>query len=290
MKDKVSIIVPAYNQSSYLQETLQSIHYQTYGSWECIIINDGSTDNTENVALTWCERDNRFVYNYQENQGLSAARNKGLKLASGDFIQFLDADDLIEENRLNICFELIRSYNLDGIVSNFMVLDDNSRLIPPFCDLKAEYLDYKSILLDWDSKFSIPIHCGLFKKDLFENFLFPVSLNAKEDWIMWIYLFQNKPRFEFVDKPLAIYRKNSQGMTKDWARMLRERLNALLYLERVVDNEDFIILVKELAIQNTEDLIKIKTSYLNLKNSRSNKIIEILKNSPLVMIYKWIKN
>ena len=196
----------------------------------------------------------------------------------------------VEENRLNICFELIRSYNLDGIVSNFMVLDDNSRLIPPFCDLKAEYLDYKSILLDWDSKFSIPIHCGLFKKDLFENFLFPVSLNAKEDWIMWIYLFQNKPRFEFVDKPLAIYRKNSQGMTKDWARMLRERLNALLYLERVVDNEDFIILVKELAIQNTEDLIKIKTSYLNLKNSRSNKIIEILKNSPLVMIYKWIKN
>lgn len=290
MKDKVSIIVPAYNQCSYLQETLQSIHNQTYESWECIIINDGSTDDTENVALTWCQRDNRFVYHYQENQGLSAARNKGLKLASGDFIQFLDADDLIEENKLKICFDLIKSHSLDGIVSNFITLDYNFQLTPPFCDLKADYLDYKTILLNWDSKFSIPIHCGLFKKDLFENFLFPVSLKAKEDWIMWIHLFQNKSRFEFVDRPLAIYRKNSQGMTKDWARMLRERLNALLYLENSVDNENFIILIKELAIQNTEALIKIRTSYFNLKNSRSNKIMEVLKSTPLQSIYNWFKN
>lgn len=285
-----SIVVPCYNQGSYLDDCLNSIFQQTFENWECLIIDDGSNDNSKIIANKWCRQDSRFNYLHQNNQGLSAARNKGLILASGDFIQFLDADDLIEENKLKICFDLIKSHSLDGIVSNFVTLDYNFQLTPPFCDLKAEYLDYESILLDWDSKFSIPIHCGLFKKDLFEDFSFPVSLKAKEDWIMWIYLFQNKPKFEFVDKPLAIYRKNSQGMTKDWARMLRERLKALLYLENLVDNENFIILIKELAIQNTEALIKIRKSYFNLKNSRSNKIMEVLKSTPLQSIYNWFKN
>ena len=290
MKDKVSIIIPAFNQGSYLNETLKSIYHQTFENWECIIINDGSTDNTQDIALMWCDKDARFIYEFQVNQGLSAARNLGLKLASGDFIQFLDSDDLIEKNRLKICFDLIKSRDLDGIVSNFIMLDSDAQLTSPFCDLKAEYLDYKSILLDWDSKFSIPIHCGLFKKVLFTNFLFPISLKAKEDWIMWICLFQKKPKFKFVDKPLSIYRKNNQGMTKDLVSMKRERLNAVLYLENSIESEYFLDLLKMTAIQNTNDLIKIKSSYLNLKNSRGNRLLEAVKKTSAASIYRWFKS
>ena len=290
MKDKVSIIVPAFNQGSYLHKTLESIYNQTFENWECLIINDGSSDNTEDIALEWCDKDARFIYEFQVNQGLSTARNKGLKLASGDFIQFLDSDDLIDKNRLNICFELIKSGDLDGIVSNFIMLDNDSQLTAPFCHLKAEYLIYKSILFDWDSKFSIPIHCGLFKRVLFTNFLFPISLKAKEDWIMWIYLFQNIPKFQFVDKPLAIYRKNTHGMTKDWVRMKREQLNALLYLENSIETEDFLELLKMTAIKNTDDLIKIKSSYLNLKNSRVNRLLEAATKTSVTSIYRWFKS
>lgn len=92
---KVSIIIPCYNQAQYLHEVLDSVLGLGYQIWECIIVNDGSLDNTEEVAKHFCEKDNRFKYIYKENGGVSAARNTGIKSSSGEFILPLDADDLI---------------------------------------------------------------------------------------------------------------------------------------------------------------------------------------------------
>lgn len=92
---KVSIIIPCFNQSQYLPETLDSILAQTYNDWECIIVNDGSPDNTEEVAKEYCDKDKRFKYVYQENQGPATARNNGIKSSSGEYILPLDSDDLI---------------------------------------------------------------------------------------------------------------------------------------------------------------------------------------------------
>lgn len=94
----VSIIVPCCNQAQYLDDALQSVLGQTYANWECIIVNDGSSDNTEEVAKKWVERDSRFIYLYKENGGLSRARNAGINIAEGEFILPLDADDRIAIN------------------------------------------------------------------------------------------------------------------------------------------------------------------------------------------------
>lgn len=94
---KVSVIVPCYNQAKYLPETLDSVLKQTYADWECIIVNDGSPDNTEEIAKNYCEKDIRFKYLYQENQGPAAARNNGIKESLGDYILPLDSDDIIQE-------------------------------------------------------------------------------------------------------------------------------------------------------------------------------------------------
>jgi glycosyltransferase involved in cell wall biosynthesis len=80
----VSVIVPCYNQARYLSEALQSVILQSYSNWECIIVNDGSTDNTENVALKFQEDDERFRYIKKENGGLSSARNHGLSVINGE--------------------------------------------------------------------------------------------------------------------------------------------------------------------------------------------------------------
>lgn len=93
----VSIIVPCFNQAQFLSEALESVLMQTYTNWECIIVNDGSPDNTEEVAKKWLEIDNRFKYIYQDNQGLSAARNSGISQAIGNYILPLDADDKISK-------------------------------------------------------------------------------------------------------------------------------------------------------------------------------------------------
>ncbi|WP_179415181.1 glycosyltransferase family 2 protein [Mucilaginibacter sp. E4BP6] len=95
MQPAISIIVPCYNQAEYLPETLTSVLAQTVADWECIIVNDGSTDDTEAVAKEWTAKDERFKYIHQQNRGLSEARNKGIESAKGEYILPLDSDDLI---------------------------------------------------------------------------------------------------------------------------------------------------------------------------------------------------
>lgn len=94
----ISIIVPCYNQAQYLPETLQTVLEQVYANWECIIVNDGSPDNTEEVALEWCGKDDRFKYLKKENGGLSDARNYGIKHSLGKYILPLDSDDKISKD------------------------------------------------------------------------------------------------------------------------------------------------------------------------------------------------
>lgn len=98
----VSIIIPCYNYGWLLHETLDSVLAQTYPRWECLIIDDGSTDNTREVAENYARQDARFRYSYQINKGMSAARNAGIAAAAGEYIQFLDADDLLAPRKLEL--------------------------------------------------------------------------------------------------------------------------------------------------------------------------------------------
>lgn len=96
MAKKVSVIVPSYNLGQYLGETLASVRDQTYADWECIVVENGSTDNSLQVATDFAATDARFVVDRQpSNLGVAAARNRGLERATGEYILFLDADDLI---------------------------------------------------------------------------------------------------------------------------------------------------------------------------------------------------
>lgn len=96
---KVSIIIPAYNVAPWIEETLESVARQTFGDFECIIVNDCATDNTLDVATSWIKKDKRFRIICRDiNGGLSAARNTGIKYAIGDYISFLDSDDIWHPN------------------------------------------------------------------------------------------------------------------------------------------------------------------------------------------------
>lgn len=97
----ISVIVPCYNQGQYLAEALDSVLSSTLQDWECIIVNDGSTDNSADVAKRFVERDSRFRLLYQQNAGPSAARNHGVNESTGEFILFLDGDDKIESEYIS---------------------------------------------------------------------------------------------------------------------------------------------------------------------------------------------
>lgn len=279
----VSVIVPCYNQAQYLEDALQSVLEQTYPTWECIIVNDGSTDNSEEIAKTWTERDPRFSYVFQKNKGLSNARNKGLIIAKGNYIQFLDSDDFLCPEKFKSSIEIIKSSINNIVISNFNVFFENvNQIKPPFCILKMECFNLESILLDWDNKFNIPIHCGFFQKSFFEDFKFPEDLRAKEDWIMWLSFFKNSPNVYFIDTPLVYYRTHRNSMTKNLEHMKLNSIKATTFLREFIPEKLLIdYLYFNLEKKNSE-IINLEKSIYNIKNSRGFKCLEVIKENRIL--------
>ena len=116
----ISVVIPAYNAEQFLDETLESVLSQTYENWECIIVNEGSTDSTESVAKKWCEKDSRFRLTNKENGGLSSARNWGIKESKAEYIAFLDADDLYLPEYLEFCLKTLIEQDLDLVAPKMM--------------------------------------------------------------------------------------------------------------------------------------------------------------------------
>ena len=292
MNKLVSIIVPCYNQVQYLDEALQSVYDQTYQNWECIIVNDGSPDHTEEVSKKWIEKDNRFKYIYQENGGLSSARNIGLENAKGDYIQFLDADDFLDAKKIELSLEIDTKCDEDTIViSNFrMFTDDVVFSTKPFCELKQEYFTFQELLFGWENKFSIPIHCGFFSKSLLEGFKFPEELKAKEDWIMWLEIFQKKYNCHFLDRPLVFYRKHFNSMTKDEKLMNESHLKAILVLKEIVPQEVYNEYLFFVLKQKNKKIINLEKHINNYKKSKGYKILEKVKNNSFILFLIKLRN
>jgi len=202
MNTLVSVVVPCYNQAKYLDECLLSVMNQTYRNWECIIINDGSSDRTESVAKKWVEKDTRFTYIFQENIGVSAARNNAISQAKGEFILALDADDCIDKNYLKklvpelendsslaivSCNSFFFENNLENIVGKFIPQGDS-----------YHYLRYVNQL----------IVTSLFKKKCwYEVNGFDEEMKGFEDWEFWLNITKRGWKYKIVDDFLFFYRK-----------------------------------------------------------------------------------
>ena len=120
----ISVVIPAYNAELFLDETLESVLSQTYENWECIIVNDGSTDSTESVAKKWCEKDSRFRLTNKENGGLSSARNWGIKESKAEYIAFLDADDILTPDSLEVRINVLIEQNVDLVATKLQHFTD----------------------------------------------------------------------------------------------------------------------------------------------------------------------
>jgi glycosyltransferase involved in cell wall biosynthesis len=126
----ISIIIPLYNKEKYIERVLSCIESQTFLDWECIILDDGSTDESGRIAKDFIfERGNRWRYVYQENSGQAAARNAGINLSEGKYIAFLDADDLWPKSKLTTQYEALELHeNCVLALSPFVIFDVNSIL------------------------------------------------------------------------------------------------------------------------------------------------------------------
>lgn len=278
---KISVIVPCYNQAVFLDDCVNSLINQTYSNWECILVNDGSTDNTEEKALEWQSKDNRIKYIKKTNGGLSSARNTGIRNVTGDFVQFLDCDDFLYKEKFEKSVQKIKNPTNTIVITDFQRFDNTTKtVLPPHCILEEKYFNQKEILLKWDNPFSIPIHCALFSRDIVEKYRFNEELKAKEDWIFWLQAYGDKPETFFIKEYLLAYRMSSAGMTNNEFFMYENKTKAIEKLDQVISDKDLLrTFYKEnlLSAMNENFQLMERIKLLGYKRTMKYKINKILK-------------
>ncbi|WP_100075779.1 glycosyltransferase family 2 protein [Chryseobacterium camelliae] len=196
MNEKISIIIPYYNGEKYIRETLESVYRQTHQDFEVIIVNDGSDQNVLEASIQNMLHPNLKVI-HQENQGQSAARNNGAKLATGKYILFLDCDDLIDETFLAKTYTILQQKSEVRICysrGKFFEKTDKEWVLRPFNTY------------DFLIENSIPITALIYKEDFENAGGFDVRLNYYEDWDFWITLIKNGAGTYKIDEFLFFYR------------------------------------------------------------------------------------
>ncbi|MGZ5551627.1 MAG: glycosyltransferase family 2 protein, partial [Nitrososphaeraceae archaeon] len=125
MKDKISIIIPVYNGVKYLPKCIDSVLNQTYKNLEIILVDDGSTDESGKICDTYSLKDNRIKVVHKQNGGLSDARNTGLKIATSEYIGFVDSDDFIESDMYEILLKTLYAYDADIVqCASYKIIDE----------------------------------------------------------------------------------------------------------------------------------------------------------------------
>lgn len=245
----VTIIIPCYNYGRFLADALESLLAQTYPHWECIVVNDGSTDNTGDVANHYLQKDPRFKYIYQENEGVSGARNKALKQAAGAYIQLLDADDLLESDKLKLQVAFFEENTaVDLIYSNmifFKDADKESRSEPKLLHHKMPVsgsgeLVLKSLL---DDNLFLP-GCTLARKSLYDAVgLFKKGIEGIEDWD-YFYRAALLQKVFYHDtrngtRLLVRYHGNnaSSNRYKMWSHIIKARTTLMYETKRLFEKE-----------------------------------------------------
>lgn len=218
----VSTIVPCFNQVRFLPEAVASLRAQVYPRWECIIVNDGSTDGTAQVAATLAAVDSRIRVVSQKNQGLAAARNRGLCEAEGQLVHFLDADDyILPEMYQKMVAAFTTSSDLSLVYCGYQFVDSDRKFLKSFAAL-PEPTDVFHALLERNPW---PCHAIMVRKAALDTAgPFDRAFYGCEDWDLWLRVASLGGRFAPVNGEFACYRRYSTSMSKNAWRMLTSGL------------------------------------------------------------------
>lgn len=241
----VSIIIPCYNQAHYLKEAIDSAFNQTYKNVEVVVVDDGSTDDTKHV----CDGFESLIYVRAERVGLSAARNIGVAFSKGDFIVFLDADDFLYENGVELNLYYFSVYKNAAFVSGIFDRIDEQRnyLQVTTANAKADSV-YLSLLLGNYIAMEATV---MYRKAVFLYYHFDTQLLSCEDYDLNICISRKLPAIHHENK-IAVYRMHSSNMSRNTAQMLS---SALLVLKK-----------QETCLLNEEERVAYKTGIANWKN------------------------
>lgn len=225
---KVSVVIPAYNVQSYIEECLSSLENQSLKEFEALIVDDGSTDNTASIAKGFTRKDTRFKLLQKPNGGLSSARNHGIRHVSSDCIALLDADDTYHPDKLISHISVLHQKPEVGVVySASRAIRDDGQLTPIQISGKPIYADALSALLC--KNFIGHGSNAVFRRSVFDQVgEFNETLNSCEDLDFWLRVAETKDwHFFRVAKTLCYYRVRPSGLSFNVTQMQRTQMQVM---------------------------------------------------------------
>ncbi len=207
----VSIIMPAYNAEAYIEESIVSVQCQTYKNWELIIIDDGSTDKTNEIATTASTQDHRIKVIYQSNKKLGTARNAGLKISKGDWIAFLDSDDLWTASKLHEQLFIANFISDIGVIytSGYMFSGGNLKDVKHYNVSVGKFTANEMYKMLYKQN-QIPVLSVLIKRGVLERVGLQeeqILFHGCEDYDYWIRIAKCGFSFYGMEERLFYYRR-----------------------------------------------------------------------------------
>ena len=236
--DLISIIIPVYNVEKYLSECIDSVLCQTYEKFELILVDDGSSDNSGKVCDEYEEKDNRVRVIHKENGGVSSARNVGLDNSKGEYITFIDSDDTVDSQYLELMHNDIVAKKSDACYCRLCLFDDDSKIkvnsfLPKESNLSGKRKE-KFLRKFFRGKYGYSSCKILYSKSVLENVRFDERIRFNEDFLFTLNAVLKCKSISSIDKVLYNYRKNPSSATKKY---ISNFLQNYQYLYEILKNE-----------------------------------------------------
>jgi len=230
----ISVIVTCYNQEASINKTLDSVKNQTFTNWECIVVDDGSTDGGAAIIKDLAKSDSRFIYKYQENSGVANARNIGFKLATGTFINFLDGDDTFLPKKLEHQLNVFDEHpNIFICICDHQHYIENTKKVVYYPYETLNHNPLEQLVYKWQIGVAFPQHAPLYKKSLWSNNELPYPIDyakRSEDWVFNVLVALKEKPYYFLNKVLCTYHHDGNNFTKDVMNSAVSAIHAAMYL------------------------------------------------------------
>ena len=280
----ISIIVPVYNVREYLAECLDSLLSQNYPKLEFVIIDDGSTDGSGVLCDEFAKKDSRVKVIHQENQGLSAARNQGLKIAAGSYVTFLDSDDYLAPDYVQYLYGLCAKYQSKMSICAISEITIKKKTINYGAEYDEKIMSTEETLgrMLREEGFNVAAYAKLYRKDLFNDVTFPEN-TVHEDLGTTYKLIQKCPRIAYGSEAKYIYRKRKDSISS--ADFSDKKMDIITLTDAMCDTLEasFPYLI------NTTNLRRAHARFSVLRQMLVAKELTSIQKGQQAEIIKWLK-
>lgn len=301
MSKLVSIIIPSYNYGFVIEQTLENLLDQSYTNWEAIVVDDGSSDNTSEIVGKFAAKDSRISYIIQKNSGVSVARNLGFKHSKGDYIQFLDADDLLSKEKLTVQVAFMEQHPETDIsyTDHLYFETDKPDIVYPDYEMnnhnwlpKVNAAGYEVVNTLIYSNIAV-VSSPMLRRDIVEKVNgFPEFSNYTEDWEFWFLCAVHGAHYSFCDNDAAktLIRIHHRNTSRNIQIMQAGELQFRRRIAMSINNSTLLSpdekeKLLERNASSTQKLYKYMMYHANLVSIRQLKILHGLVNTKTFISY-----